>query len=520
MPELCRLLAAATGQPHSVESELGDYSVFVSAKNGDPARVRTLVARALRATWREDKGRYRLVSVRPRPDANYAEFERLFRKGMKVLPNPISVPIHDLYRMAPGQTIRYGPTETPYIRQLPAELNQPNVAPGGITIVRRMAAGVFEFEHGMQVSLDGLPESVTTFLGDARSKRPFTPEQIARIKSISRNQSDLKLDWSQAAKRDPIAAMQDLLLPQIAKEMACDLAVALPDFTFFAFADPEVEGFTVEAVLSAYSLAIVWTVIDGAIVGILPDCEYDFPGQARRIDLAKYVQAIKNKGAAGVSDLAEYVSDQRPVSSNTWTDVMMLVMAGVVVDQEFIGDYPYNLRLFTRLTPDDWTRIRSGRAFSAATFSQPVQDQVMDVLLQSRSRDFDKSTPDPATWDTLDLSRLTAQATYVEEPVLIGLTASGAEVQDARTSGMSYSRQRDRLGKEPLYQPGTRRKVKLQIRSSGQGQTVTTGFSEVVPSKIKPTIWRDLPSELAAAFKGGMEAILVKPDTGTGKPPP
>jgi hypothetical protein len=236
--------------------------------------------------------------------------------------------------------------------------------------------------------------------------------------------------------------------------------------------------------------------------------------------LAKFADAIKSGSVANVAILSDYVSNQRPASSNSWSDLMMLGLSSIVIDSDSIGDYPYNIRLYTRLDPEDWAKIRIGKPFAASEFSLPVREQLMDVLLQSRARDFARSQADPARWDTLDFSKLTVTASIVEKPVLIGYTMMGGEVEEVNQAATNYEMRRKDLGREPLYQPGTRRKLALKISSTGDEQTVTTSFSEVLPGKTKAVAWRELPTDMAAEFKKAYEDYQRLVNAEAGKPPP
>lgn len=296
------------------------------------------------------------------------------------------------------------------------------------------------------------------------------------------------------------------MLKPLARALEPDLVMALPDISFA----PLIEGggdksATVGSLLGRYSLCDTWSVVDGAAVGRLTVCECDYPAQANRSALAKFVTAVNKAGVIGISALSDYMSDQRPAASDSWTDVMMLAMASLAVNQDFIGDYPFNVRLYLSLGQSDWALIRSGRPFTASQFSGPAQVNVLTLLVQSRSI-IDKGHDDPALWHTLDFTHLTVTPNLENKPVLIGLTGLGGDIRDAQGSGLFYAMRKRDLGREPLYQPGTQMKLTLTVSSPFQGESIKTGFSEVTPGDGKPVVWNQLPSDLAAQFKSGMDS--------------
>jgi len=182
MPELCKLLTNATGITHTADANLNDYPIFVSVKSGDSARIRKLVAYAMHGQWVEDNGRLRLKAVKPKPDEDYPEFERMYREACKKDSKPLQLPIHDLYAMSPGEAVRYGAVGNSYVRQLPPDLLKLADSPDAWWIVRRMSAGVFEFAEGQQIDFESLPKEVVDLVGDDIKKQPLTPEELAQVR--------------------------------------------------------------------------------------------------------------------------------------------------------------------------------------------------------------------------------------------------------------------------------------------------------------------------------------------------
>lgn len=528
MPELCKILTTATGTKHVADALLSDYPVFVSVKSGDPVRVRKLVAAALHGRWIEENGRLRLKAVKPACDEDFPEFERLFRIACKGDERLLQLPIHDLYQMAPGRNIRYGPTPTDYIRPLPAGLAKLGTDSKRSFLIHRMAPGNFEIStNDQEIEFSGLPKAVVDVLGDDLSKDAYLPEEVEPLRKMLSNPANLKIDWKHTDDRDPIANLENSVLAPVAKVIGKDLVIALPDFTIFSTIAAVNGGITVHSVLDWFSICNSWTVVDGAAVGCLTNCELENPAQAKRSAIQKFVDATGREGVADISALSEYVAGQRPASSDSWTDVMMLLLAGVAFDSEYAGDYPFNVRLYTELDRNDWAVLRSGQPFPASALSSRARSELLNVLLDSRSRkDADRGAvsnemgpvSDPANWQTLDPSQLTVIATLEEKPVLIGFT-SGGNVTDVREQGLNYDRRRKELDHEPLYKPAVRRRLSLKISSTGPNESVSTGFSEVTSGKSKAVVWKDLPPDLAAEFKEGIEASR-RQDGGTAVPPP
>lgn len=276
---------------------------------------------------------------------------------------------------------------------------------------------------------------------------------------------------------------------------------------------------TVATILSGLSQVIDWDVVDGAAIGKLPMCDHTASSQARRSAIERIAVTAKDRGVVNVAALSTYVQNQRRAASDSWADAIMLVMAGAVIDERYIGDYPFNVRLYTRLSPADWNLIRSGNPFPAGALSQNALLALSDVLLQSRSR-LQSESADPAFWPTLDPNKLSIKAELTDEPVLIGFTAFAASVDSASSAGANYEMRKKELGLEPLYEVAKRKNLKLTITCTLGGEPVATGFTEVSadPSQ-QPVIWSRLPKPYVDEFKKTMESSRRVPEQ-IGPPPP
>jgi hypothetical protein len=203
---------------------------------------------------------------------------------------------------------------------------------------------------------------------------------------------------------------------------------------------------------------------------------------------------------------------------------MLLVMAGVVVDQEFLGDYPFNLRLYTSLSQPDWALLRSGRPFGIGLLGQPARDSLLDLLLQARTR-LETSKQDPAYWPGFDSGNIQLSAAVSDENVLIGWTGFAAEVYPVNSSAGNYDMRKQRLGQEPLYQPAVRQKLKLTLTPldipADAPLRVESGFTEVKSdAKVKPVPWEQLPKAMADEFRKTLENIRKRREEGGGGVPP
>lgn len=535
MPELCDKLRAATGIAHTVDADFRDFPVFVATKTGDPERVKQLVGDAFRAKWVKDGERYRLTPMKIDPDADYAKFEREFKAATKGRPQETALNIHDVYRMAPGETIRFGYPAGQVFRPFGKDFVKTLSAPDGkwTIAIRRMGRGIFEsrlhlptgnsgaFSQEGDIAFSGVPPDVEAALKDDLAKQALTPADQQAIQKMVSSPAAMGVDWSNLDKRDPVASIADHLLPKLAAAITPDMAIALPDVSMFVLGLGGQGGNSVRAILAPFSQVVEMTMEDGALIGELPLFDRSpFSSQVKRPVLAKFIATEKAKGVANIETLSEYVRGQRTSASNCWTDAMLLVMAGIVIDQEYIGDYPYNMRLYTQLGKSDWALIRSGQPFLASQLGVAARRELSDVLLQARSR-MDAEKGDPALWSSLDPADISIKAELIKEDVLIGWTGISAEVGSVRDMADNHDMRRRSMTREPLYQPAVRQKLKLTISSIAGGDQVETGFTEVSPDAVvKPSTWDKLPAAIAKEFKDVLETMRKLENPPQGVPPP
>lgn len=514
MPELCRRLTEATGKVHFPDAALRDYPVFVSAKSGDPKRVERLVAAALHAEWQEEEGgKYRLIAVKPVDEPDRAEFERLYLKACGGDKFRAALPLKDLYRMPVGQIYRYGGFQSETVKKLEGV--------GEGIAVRRLAAGVFEFGGNDQIMLKGLSEAVEAKLGADLKKVALDAEARVNLAKTVSDPQVSKVSFTEFEKRDPLAELCAPMLKPVAEAVSTDMAFALPDFSIFPVMEAAEGDGTVRTVLSAYAELVDVALVDGAVVGRLTMTERLYSTQTRRAVLKDLVKNAGADGVASVDSLGRYVAAQRPGASDGWCDAGLLVWAGVVLDQEYVGQYPFNLRLYTRLTPSDWRLLRSGEPFLANGLSVAAQRSLRDLLVQSRESLGGKT--DPGFWPSVRPERLAVKAELKESPVLIGWTSIAAEVYDTNMSALQYDMRRKKLGREPLYRPALRRSLKLSISLTGTPMPpVETGFSEVIPDpNQKAVTWDKLPPAIAKEFGSALEEVRkAKSEELGGNPPP
>jgi len=546
MPELCAKLRVATGVVHKVDPDLLDYPVFISTKTGDPERVKQLVADAMRAKWMKDGDRFRLESVKYDPSTEFAAFAVQYKQAAAGKPTVEAVDIKEVYQMPAGQILRYGSPSNNIFHPFPAAFQKKvESSPGGpwYVYIRRFSEGVFEtkvnlpsgkagvFSPDSDVAFAAVPRDVADALKEDLPKIAIDKDRMAAITKMTQTPGQIKIDWSDPAKRDPIAAMTEPLLSGVAGAVHVDMALALPDASLLALGGEGPIGNTVQAVVGHFAGIDDLEMKDGALIGKIPTCDRFTPSQTRRDVLGKLVATISKTGVANIDALSGYVRDQRPAASDSWMDAMMLVMAGLVVDQEYIGDYPYNLRLYTALDKNDWALVHTGKPFPASELGADARKELFDVLLQSRSRmeednrnaglaPSEKSIYDPALWPSLDPRSLSITAALSDENVLIGWTSINAEVESVDSSASMHDMRMRLLGREPLYQPAARQKLKLTISSTVSHDSVDTGFSIVTPdAKVKPSTWDKLPPDIAKTFKTAMENMRRQPDQ-QGVPPP
>jgi hypothetical protein len=505
---------------------LQDYSVYVSVKNGSLARVEKLLAVALRAQLQSGALGPKFVPVDPAPNDDFPEFDRQLKLAFAGKPYD-GLPSRDLYRMAPGAIQRFGSQPTELISELPNQM-QGSAGAKVIWRVHRMLYGVFElsssgttkdvlpFGNDSQAQFDSLPPEVESLLGADLGNLVKTDANLQKI------MADLGSPANHGTSFDPIKTLSAATLQKLGQAVNKDLVIALPDSSLFAMIfDPhQSDKGTVKELLARLCLADNWTVVDGAAVAQLPATEARTRGQARRDILNGYIVAHQADNFIDMDSLSKYVDSQRPIASDTWMDVMLLSISHVGVPEDFIGDYPYNVRLYGCLTNDDWAVLRSGRATRLSALSGPAQDQLEALLVQSRSR-MDPKTPDPAFWPSLAPDALVLSAKIEEEPVIVSWITGGAEAGSVTNAAWQYDHVKQDEHKEPLYQMAKRQKLKINI-ASANGQSVDTGFSNVILTRgEKPVAWKDLPPSVAAQFKTALTDVAAQRHPPTqGTPPP
>ena len=517
MPALCKTLTTITGVPHEASALLVDYPVFVSIKNGDPKRVEKLVAIALHGEWVSNRSN--TITLRPKKrekDQSFEAFKAMYLEATKADARRHSLPVEALYALAPGEILRFSSADSPYARKFvtdpPTSENHQNI------IVRRQAPGYFEFGLGdREVGLSGVPLDVKQLLGDELRRDPFPGEVKAQITKTMGAVINSKLKWDPTGLQDPIATLHSSVLKPLAAAISCDLVMALPDISIFAVTRPNLS--TVESALGQYSVALQWTTADSAVIGTITQCELDHPSQCKRDVLRTFLEMAAKNGVISAATLADYVADQRPAASETWTDAMMLALSGAVIDQEYIGDYPFNVRLYTSFDQEDWVKLKSNMPFTAEELSSSARSNLLALLIQSRAR-IEKGKSDPAYWQTLDFNQLTVTPKLEETPVLIGFTMVGGEVTDLDSSARNFELRRKSLDHEPTYQVANRRRLVLKVSSPKQEEFVETGFSEVSPVGQKALTWRQLPNEMMLRFKKVMEETRKQQQGLVAIPPP
>lgn len=534
MPELCAKLRSATGIAHTVSPELRDYPVFVVSKSGDPERVKWLVATALRAKWQKEGDRVLLAPVKIDPESEFPQFERQYKLACANLPSHLALPVHDLYRLAPGQMARYGYPSTDLFLPLPMalqdEIRKSDFGMGHVW-VKRAGEGIFEYRMVLphasasafstdgQIQFASLPKTVSDLLGNNLLKPAIGTEEQGAIRRLARDPSSLKVDWRDLEKRDPIASICEKILMGVGKATESEMAITLPDVSMLMLSTLGQGSGSLKAVLATFSATIDWGVEQGTLIGKLPMCERFGPSQVKRSVLARYLAEVNANGVAGVKVLSEYVANQRICASDSWADAMMLVMAGAVVDETYIGDYPYNMRLYTKLDRNDWQLLRGGKPFAVSDLSASAKTALWDLLLYPRTR-LEKNVPDPALWRT-PMNELTVTPTITEESVLIGWTMYPAHIGNVSRSAADYEFRRASLDHEPLYQPAIQQKLKLVISSLADKESIETGFSEVTADqKQKPVTWDHLSGKTVKEFKAAMETIRQQRNEQRSGPPP
>ncbi len=500
--------------------------MFLSFKSRDLDRVEMLIARALRATWTRTEKGARLVPVKSTPKEDLPEFERQLHLVLAGKPYE-GLGSNDLFRMTPGSILRYGATPTSVVLPIPKAMKQSGGTSTAVWRVHRLAYGIYEvassgleknvgvFDKDGSVNFDSLPIPVVALLGP--SAESIVPEGRTLNEVLSG-----KATKDTVGSSDIIAKLVTASIQGIGTVSTCDIAIAVPDASLFAtISDAQSKtSRTLKNVLAKFSLADEWTVADGAAVARLTATEAADRGQVRRHVFRKYVQAAQAKSIVGMNELTAFVNDQRLIASETWVDAMMLSISNFGIADDYIGDYPYNVRLYGSLTSSDWALLQSGKAFPISALSGSAQGQVEPLLIQSRSR-MEGQGSDPALWLSLAPSDLIGKATVLDEPVVVCWIPGGAQIRTPESAGMQHDSFSKSLKQELLYQPARRQKVKLVIRCS-TGESVETGFSNVIlkPSDA-PVSWQNLPPALAAEFKKGRDRMKpVDQSRKNGTPPP
>ena len=515
---LCDWLGQATGVPHALGGELRDYPVFLSVRSGEPGRVKALVAQALAGVWTQDGSTVRLLPVRPKADEGLVEFARGWKAATAARPNFAALPARELYALKAGEILRFGTGESPYVRPLPDALRKKVDASDvrtGWVYVRRFTNGCFEtkiempderkgvFSGDTQVDFRSLPPEVATALGDEAKKPVLSAADVAAIGKIMANPGAAKVDPKMIDRADPLARFTDPVLMPLAAALKEDLVVALPDFAVMGLMGEK--NATVETTMRAFCLFDDWTVANGAFVGRLPSSERRDRAQTRRAVMAEFVRSAREVGVPGPAALAQYLAGQRPQASEGWTDVMMLVMSGVALDQTHVGDYPFNLRLGAALTDGDWVRLRSGKAVTMPELSGGARAALLTLLVQSRER-MGSDGSDPVQWRDFPNVPLTISSKVEEENVVLGFQGGITEVITPKDAGYGYRRSKQALEAEPLYRPGRRRKLTLTVTNPAEGEPVNTGFADVtVDPRATAVPWTGLPAASRKAFEAAMK---------------
>lgn len=530
--EFCEKMHELTGENYAIDTELSDYPLFVSVKSGDTERVLSLAAKALRGEWRVNGKDHKLTQVKIDPKDDYQEFERQFKIASKDSPVLSKLDPSKLFRIPCGSVEYFGyPAGSifkPFSEALQKEVAKSPSGTGWV-MIRRQGEGSFEskvralgesvnvFSSGGQVDFIQLPEDVAQLVAPDAGKTFLEGFTFERITKIAHDPEAFKKELGNSGKGEPIAALASIVLPPLGDLLKCDVCFAIPDMAFFAFNPPNGNP-TIQKFLQSYGEFANLRVVDGALIAKRPSSDQFGFGQVKRNVLAKLAKSIDAEGVMQIKDISAYVADQRPVASNTWTDVMMLIGFGATLDQKFIGDYPYNVRLYSRLTDQDWALLRAGQPFTASSFTKNAELALYDVLLQARQRLMGEDET-PALWPTLDRDHIMVQPTIQEQDVLICYGEIPPSIYTPYEAGGQYPRLKDRGNGEPLYRIAKRRTLTLKIYPDRGAQSVETGFTEVIPSpNTKRVEYRDLPEAMLLEFKKAHEA-RTPPDQG-GPPPP
>lgn len=528
MAMLCGWLTAITGKPHAVGAELRDYPVFLSVRSGDPGRIEALVATALAGTWTQDGTTVRLLPSRVKEDEGLVEFTRGWRTATAGQAEFSALPVRELYAMHMGEILRFGTTVSPYVHPLPDALQKKVDASdqhAGWIYVRRFSNGSFEtrvqmpgenkggFSDDTQIEFRSLPPEVVEALAENGKEPALSVEEKTAFRKLASNLSGVKLNPQSLETTDPLARLTDPLLRPLAKALKRDLVVALPDSAVKNLLS--LDQTSVEGVVKAFSPFDDWTLADGALVGRLPVSERDDRAQTRRTVLATFIRSTQTSGVPRSASLATYLAEQRPRASESWTDVMVLILSGVVLDESYIGDYPFNLRLGEALTDADWARLRTGRALGMADLSLGAREALLRLLVDSRER-MSVDDPDPVRWRGFPSVPLTLAAKVEEEDVVLGIQGGLLNVITPEDAGHDYRSEKAVLGSEPLYKPARRRKLTLTITNPAEMSSVSTGFADVsVSPDGREVPWTELPTALRKGFEAGVRLKDAEPAHGS-----
>lgn len=366
LPELCRELQGATGVAHSIDPELRDYPVFVSVNGGSAKRIEELVAVALRAKWKSIGDREHLVPEKVDPSSEFEEFDRQYRLACGEDRVRLALPVKDLYRMRIGSMIRYAFPQNSMSRPLPEPIRKPVVSSNlqlGFVSVMRQAEGIFCFREVLprsdtygEVKFNALPESLANALEDRLNEEALAVVDQQRILAVTSSPKLMNSDWQDLKKRDPTAALANMVMKHALQKANRDVVVALPDLAFFAAQKVARGPRSLRALLEAYSAVVNWDLHDGAVVGKLPIADRLGSPQARRSALAEVISKSGTNSVLTGNMLGDFVRLERPAASDSLADIIVLAMTGVSLDDEFAADYPYNVRLWSSLNREDWNR--------------------------------------------------------------------------------------------------------------------------------------------------------------------
>lgn len=509
LPELCRQLSKATGVTCESSTVLSNYPVFVATKSGDPERVKQLIAAALHAEWQKTASGYRLTAIRPSPKPDMTEFRRLYAKATEGRKVWSALPPEELYRLSPGTALRFGPAGRPLVK--------PWDGPVPAFTVRKLSPFLFEGQGMDQVVLEGLPPAADELLKSDAKQVAFSKEEAATLKGLTSDPDRVKVDFTNLAKSDPIAQLAEKALLPVSKKLHCDLVVALGDASVMGMIGVE-PSITIGKFLGGYAADFEWKVVDGAMVGQIPYCEQIQRTQALRPVIADIIRSMGPDQLVPYEALKRYVRAQNPESSASMGDAFLLLLGGVVLDDQFVGQYPFNIWLYTKLNDSDWRLIRAEQPFTADALSQEARGALTRLLLDSR--DVGENGTDLGYWPSFSFSHIKVIPSFEESNVLIGFTSLSAEVYSPEDSALQYDMRKKSLGREPLYRPATRKMLRLKLQYD-QRDLTETGFAELSPTPGTSKVpWNKLPEEIARKFAASLAKYRAYPEPTGGNPPP